>query len=209
MTAQNGKQKQQLPELMVKQKKNDNNDNSKFGSSCNIRIVEYDDEKHSTAFKLLNEEWINKYFGDFGQLEPKDYEVLDHPKECIVDKGGCILVVVVDETSKNEEEEVIGVCALIKNNSPTPRYDYELGKMAVSSKYQGRGVGYKLGQASLHRAKQMGASNVYLESNTILEPAIKLYRKLGFVKVEKNSIQTSPYARCNIQMMWSTEEKGK
>ena len=43
----------------------------------------------------------------------------------------------------------------------------------------------------------IGATRVYLESNTILEPAINLYRKLGFKSVEGGA---SPYGRCNIQM---------
>ena len=41
-----------------------------------------------------------------------------------------------------------------------------------------------------------------LESNTILDPAINLYRKLGFEPVQGG---VSPYDRCNIQMeMWLT-----
>jgi hypothetical protein len=42
------------------------------------------------------------------------------------------------------------------------------------------------------------ADRVYLESNTILEPAIRLYRKLGF---DEFVGEPSPYARCNIQMV--------
>ena len=54
-----------------------------------------------------------------------------------------------------------------------------------------------LGKALLDRAREVGATRVYLESNTILEPAIHLYRKLGFKRVEGGA---SPYDRCNIQM---------
>ncbi|RZL43422.1 MAG: MarR family transcriptional regulator, partial [Pedobacter sp.] len=38
---------------------------------------------------------------------------------------------------------------------------------------------------------------IYLESNTILKPAINLYHKLGF---EKIAGKPTPYTRCNIQM---------
>nr|MCU0634753.1 GNAT family N-acetyltransferase [Gemmatimonadaceae bacterium] len=57
--------------------------------------------------------------------------------------------------------------------------------------------GWRLGTATLERARQMGARRVYLESNTRLAPAIALYRKLGFVPVVG---PPSPYARCDIQM---------
>ncbi|MEE8062491.1 MAG: GNAT family N-acetyltransferase, partial [Gemmatimonadales bacterium] len=74
---------------------------------------------------------------------------------------------------------------------------YELAKMAVSPEAQGKGIGWLLGQAVLDRARELGATTVYLESNTVLEPAIALYRKLGFKRVTG---APSPYARCNIQM---------
>jgi len=74
---------------------------------------------------------------------------------------------------------------------------YELAKMAVSPKAKGKGIGYLLGKACIAKAKQMGANKLYLESNTILKPAISLYHKLGFKKVTGIP---SPYERCNIQM---------
>lgn len=47
-------------------------------------------------------------------------------------------------------------------------------------------------------ARELGATNIYLESNTILEPAINLYHKLGFQKITG---QVSPYERTNIHMV--------
>ena len=52
-------------------------------------------------------------------------------------------------------------------------------------------------QSLLDRAREVGATRVYLESNTILEPAINLYHKLGFKPFEGGA---SPYDRCNVQM---------
>jgi GNAT superfamily N-acetyltransferase len=69
--------------------------------------------------------------------------------------------------------------------------------MGVDPDYQGLGIGYALGKAVLQDARERGAKRVYLESNTILEPAIRLYRKLGFQAFEGRD---SPYQRCNIQM---------
>lgn len=91
--------------------------------------------------------------------------------------------------------EPVGTCALLKMNNP--EFDYELGKMAVSPAVQGRNIGWLLGNAVIERAKSLGAKCLYLESNTILKPAISLYHKLGFVKVVGPA---SPYERSNIQM---------
>jgi GNAT superfamily N-acetyltransferase len=89
----------------------------------------------------------------------------------------------------------VGVCALIKMDDPV--YDFELAKMAVSPLAQGKNIGWLLGQAVIKKAKLLGASKLYLESNTILAPAINLYHKLGFQKVVGHA---TPYERCNIQM---------
>lgn len=89
-------------------------------------------------------------------------------------KGGEILVALY----KNEP---VGVCALLKMNDEY--YDYELSKLAVSPKVQGKGIGVLLGQTTINRAKELGGRNLYLESNTILKPAIHIYEKLGFKKI--------------------------
>lgn len=94
------------------------------------------------------------------------------------------------------QEQPVGVCALIKKDHPV--FDYELGKMAVSPAAQGKNIGFLLGKAILDKARALGARNVFLESNTLLKPAISLYYKLGF---EKISGYPSPYERSNIQMM--------
>ncbi|WP_419800618.1 bifunctional helix-turn-helix transcriptional regulator/GNAT family N-acetyltransferase [Mucilaginibacter sp.] len=158
-------------------------DQQKHRESDKVQIVDYK-PKYAEAFKLLNEEWISKYF----KMEEADYKALDDPEGYILNNGGQIIVALYDH-------QPVGVCALLKMDSPT--YDYELAKMAVSPKAQGKNIGFLLGQAALKKAGAMGAKKVYLESNTILKPAINLYHKLGFQKVAGHA---SPYERCNIQM---------
>ena len=77
------------------------------------------------------------------------------------------------------------------------RYDFELAKMAVSPKAQGKNIGWLLGQAIIEKAKALGGKLMYLESNTSLKPAINLYYKLGFKKIVGRA---TPYERSNIQM---------
>jgi DNA-binding MarR family transcriptional regulator/GNAT superfamily N-acetyltransferase len=153
----------------------------KLRESHDVQIVSYE-PKYQSAFKQLNVEWITTWF----KMEEADYRSLDHPAEYILDKGGHILVAL-------HHNIPVGVCALIKMNSDT----FELAKMAVAPDAKGKGIGFMLGNAAAKKAKEEGAQKLYLESNTILKPAISLYQKLGFKKVTG---YPSPYQRCNIQM---------
>ena len=167
-------QKTLLRRVMEKKKERD---------SLKVEIVDYLPE-YQDVFRSLNVEWISKYF----TMEESDYKALDDPQGYILGKGGLILVACY-------EDEPLGVCALIKMNDG--EYDFELAKMAVSPKAQGKNVGFLLANAIIEKAKSLGATKIYLESNTILKPAINLYHKLGFQKVAG---KPTPYARCNIQM---------
>jgi DNA-binding MarR family transcriptional regulator/N-acetylglutamate synthase-like GNAT family acetyltransferase len=157
-------------------------DEKKLRESKDVQIVDYT-SAYQSAFRELNVEWISQYF----KMEESDYKALDHPDEYILNKGGHIFIALYNN-------EPIGACALIKMDNDM----FELAKMAVSPKAKGKGIGYLLGLAGIEKARQLGAKKLYLESNTILKPAINLYHKLGFKKV--NGIP-SPYERCNIQMI--------
>jgi len=164
-------------------------DQKKLRESRAVTIVAYE-EKYQEAFKSLNEQWISTYF----KMEKGDYNALDDPENYILNKGGKIFVALY-------ENEPVGVCALIKMDDA--EYDFELAKMAVSPKIQGKSIGWLLGSAVVNAAKELGASKLYLESNTILKPAINLYHKLGFKKIVG---RVTPYERCNIQMELDLEQ---
>ena len=146
-----------------------------------VEILDYAPEFHED-FKRLNYAWIEQHF----QLEEADHQSLNHPDEKILKPGGHIFMA-------RHQDEIVGTCALIKSDTNT----YELAKMTVTEKARGKGIGWLLGQAAIDKARELGAETVFLESNTVLEPAIKLYQKLGFRKVVGHP---SPYQRCNIQM---------
>lgn len=155
----------------------------KLRESSQVKVVPYQ-PAYQRAFHDLNEEWISKYF----KMEASDYKALDDPEGHILKKGGHIFVALYND-------EPVGVCALIPMKDPD--YDFELAKMAVSPRAQGKSIGWLLGKACIEKARELGASKLYLESNTILKPAISLYHKMGFQKV---AARKSPYERANIQM---------
>lgn len=149
--------------------------------STEVKIHEYQ-PAYAEVFYRLNEAWISKYF----VMEPSDHAYLNHPQEKIIDHGGYILFA-------EYENKIVGCCALINNENGI----YELSKMAVDPAAQGKHIGKILGEAIIQKARSIGAKKVFLNSNTILETAINLYKKLGFTEVPIN-MQT--YVRSNIQM---------
>ena len=148
-----------------------------------VTIVPYD-ESLASHFKTLNYAWIEKYF----KVEDADEKVLSHPGQYIISKGGTIIFAQLDG-------KIVGTVALIKLDNDT----FELAKMAVDEKFQGRHVGKKLGLAILEEARNLKAHTVVLESNKKLLPALSLYKKLGFVPICTDH-QKSIYQRANISM---------
>lgn len=146
-----------------------------------LSFIPYE-EQFQDQYSRLNEAWITQYF----ELEETDRKSLQDPEGYILNKGGYIALGVLGG-------EVVATCALIKMQNNT----YELAKMTVDDSMRGLGVGELIGQHVIEKAKEFGAAKLYLESNTQLVPAIRLYQKLGFVRVEGPQ---SPYARCDIQM---------
>ncbi len=153
----------------------------KIRESAAVEIVDYTPQ-YAADFRLLNHEWIIKYF----KLEAADNLALDNPQGYILDKGGRIFVA-------KYKGKTVGVVALLKMKDG----GYELAKMAVSPTAQGKNIGFLLGKHAIEKAKELKAHRVFLESNTLLKPAINLYKKLGFKKIIGGQ---SPYERADIQM---------
>ena len=154
-----------------------------IAAQSGLQIVDFA-PGYAEAFKQLNIEWISRYF----VLEAKDQQALYHPRAQIIDRGGVILMALIND-------EPVGTVALIPYDNNT----LELAKMAVRPAQQGRGIGLALGEAALSRARQMEAKRLYLESNDKLAPALALYQKLGFRHLPQ-AREESPYARCNVFM---------
>ncbi len=135
-----------------------------------VRIVPYR-PSHQTAFRTLNEEWTARCW----TMEQSDYECLEHPQRSILDKGGRILVAL-------HQGKPVGVCALLRFSGRV----YELARHAVAPAVQGRGVGMRLAKAAVAQAKKLGGERVVLKSNVLLKAALHIYKKLGFVELDKN-----------------------
>ena len=141
----------------------------------------------AAAFRDLNLAWVEKYF----TVEAADRAQLEDPQTHILDRGGSILIA-------EYAGEVVGTVGLV------PGHDdgvLELTKMSAREDIQGKGIGRALMDAAITKSRQMGASHIWLETNTSLAAALALYRKSGFRELTGDELTPTPYNRCNCQMI--------
>jgi len=146
-----------------------------------VKIIGYTPEHHA-YFRQFNEAWITEHF----VLEEIDHQLLRDPQTNIINNGGYIFMATYNN-------EVVGTCALIRLTDLT----FELAKMAVAEHARGKGIGHALVSHCIAFSKSMGIRKIELLSNTILAPAISLYRKLGFKEVP---LPKTEFQRANIKM---------
>lgn len=138
------------------------------------------------AFRDINLEWIERFFA----VEAKDREVLGNPQKYILDPGGAILLAV-------DGEQPVGVVSLVVMGEGS----VELAKMGVRPEAQGKGAGRMLVAAAIDAARSMGMQRIYIETNSTLDAALKLYRDAGFRPLREAI--PSPYARADMQLeLW-------
>jgi putative acetyltransferase len=147
-----------------------------------IRSFQPGDE---TAFRTLNEQWINRYF----KVEPKDRATLLDPRKTILEPGGRILLAIVGGRP-------VGCCALLLMGEG----EFELSKLAVAPGLQGKGIGRRLLGAAIETARSLHARRLYLETNHILTPAVRLYESVGFRHLDPSEVTPSSYDRADVYM---------
>jgi len=126
-------------------------------------------------FRAINIQWISSMY----RVEQADLDVLDHPRERIIDP--------------------VGACALRKTGDGC----FELTKMGVLETARGLKAGEFLLKAVIARAQDIGAERLYLLSNKKSEAAIHLYEKLGFVHdAEIMRDYGARYERCDVAMRY-------
>ena len=154
------------------------------------RIVDFD-PRWRGDFARLNLEWLRRWF----VVEPVDEEVLGDPETHILADGGRVLFALHDDSGGGER--AVGTVALRHDGGGV----YELTKMAVEPGMRGSGVGRALLLAAIDRYRGLGGRELYLESSSILEPALALYESAGFVH-HPAPRPGSHYARADVHMVW-------
>jgi putative acetyltransferase len=146
-----------------------------------VEIILYE-TMYAGDFKKLNLDWLDKY----GLTEEADLLMLDYPEREILATGGVIYLAKVGEL-------IAGSAALINEGKGV----FELAKMAVADDYKGKGISKLLIEKCLEKATELEAKKIYLQSNSQLTTAIKLYEKYGFKHVP---VVDSHYTTADVMM---------
>jgi RimJ/RimL family protein N-acetyltransferase len=78
-----------------------------------------------------------------------------------------------------EGDRVVGWCDILPGWHHALRHCGSVG-MGLLPQYRGRGLGQRLLEACLTRAKDVGISRIELEARADNEHALRLYRRMGF-----------------------------
>ncbi len=145
-------------------------------------IVPYQ-AKYRDAFRDINLNWLEKYF----YVEPFDAEVLNNPEQYILDKGGKILVAVLDK-------QPVGVVGIMPGEDLL-----EITKMGVVESARGKGIGKALFEAALQACQSYPNKRIDIFTSRKLPTAFRLYRNYGFVEVP---FDNTIYKRCTARLEW-------
>lgn len=153
-----------------------------------LQIVDYDEKKHHDAFRKLNEKWISDLF----DITADDIHDIDHPYENIIEPGGYIYIA---------EYNGIPVGSFALMPCLQQQYDWELVKFAVDPGIRGVGIGKRLIETILTKARHIGGYRLYIESNSRCGAALHLLEKYGFKYLQGPSRQPDRYdVRLALQM---------
>lgn len=137
------------------------------------------------AFYSLNESWILEHFF----MDERDKRILGDPVSTVIDPGGEIFFI-------EKSGIVVGCCALL----PMEDRSWEVAKMAVAGTQRGKGLGRQLLASVIEHAKAVGACKLCLKTSSLLQPAIHLYRSMGFQIVASENSMLCRNARADVFM---------
>lgn len=141
-------------------------------------------------FYRLNAQWLERHF----RIEDIDRAVLSDPEQHIIEPGGAIFFARLGE-------EVIGTCALLQESPGV----FELTKMGVDETFRGLGAGRRLLDACIDEFHRRNGRTLFLESNSRLTTALRMYEKAGFV-MQPSIRPGSHYERADVYMVYHRGE---
>lgn len=147
-----------------------------------IRILPFQPH-HAESFAAINRDWLDAH----DLYEEADGKLIYSPQAAILDIGGEILIA-------EDAGRVVGSVVLL----PAGEGAFELAKLAVVPELRRRGLGRRLSEHAIARARERGARRMVLSSNSRLQAAIALYESLGFCHVAPPAVPA--YTTADVYM---------
>ena len=153
--------------------------------NAELEIVPYEPALKEHFYRL-NAQWLERHF----RIEEIDKVLLGDPERHVLAPGGAIFFARL-------AGEVIGTCALLQE----PPGVYELSKMGVDETFRGMGAGRRLLAAAIEEFHRRGGKELFLESNSRLKTALRMYEQAGFV-MQPTVRSGSHYERADVYMVY-------
>lgn len=118
---------------------------------------------------------VSGVLAEFGlpfDLKSKDSDLIDIEGN-YSDRGGAFDIL------EDGVGRILGTCGLYRIDHET----IELRKMYFVPEIRGLGIGWLILSRAVDRARDMGYRTMVLETTTVLEQAIRLYQRFGFVRI--------------------------
>lgn len=136
-----------------------------------IEVIECKDENIIVHIKELFNEYANSLGFD---LSFQNFQrELDNLPGDYSPPRGCLL-------SATYKDKIIGCVALRPLNNKI----CEMKRLYVKPEFRGLGIGKKLVQRIIEKAKELNYNYMRLDTIEFMEEAIKLYKSLGFYEIE-------------------------
>lgn len=146
-----------------------------------IKILNYK-AQYQQDYKRISLTWLHE--NDL--YESIDGIMLDNPKNEILDKGGFIYLAMVDK-------QIAGTVTI----KPSSNNSYEILKLGVDENHRRIGIGKILLEHCIQQAIELNVDKIFLESNSKLKSAIRLYTKLGFREI---TLHNTTYKVSDLKM---------
>ena len=159
-------------------------------TSAALEVVPYEPALKEHFYRL-NAQWLERHF----RIEDIDREMLGDPERYVLAPGGAIFFARL-------AGEVIGTCALLQESPGV----YELSKMGVDETFRGMGAGRCLLAAAIAEFQRRGGHQLFLESNSRLKTALRMYEQVGFV-LQPSVRPGSHYERADVYMVYQPDRK--
>ncbi|RDI98510.1 GNAT family N-acetyltransferase [Dyella solisilvae] len=157
--------------------------------AAKLEIVPYDPALKEHFYRL-NAQWLERHF----RIEDIDRELLGDPERHVLAPGGVIFFARL-------AGEVIGTCALLQESPGV----YELSKMGVDETFRGMGAGRSLLAAAIAEFHRRDGKELFLESNSRLKTALRMYEQVGFV-MQPAARPGSHYERADVYMVYEPKQ---
>ncbi len=148
-----------------------------------VRDFEREDQRVVQA--LINE-GLRQRFGKVNEsMNPDLFDI----EETYIAQDAVFIVV-------EHQGDVIGCGALIheEGSNETAR----IVRVSVRAKYQGHGLGHKISELLIERARKKGYKEILVETNSDWESALKLYQSLGFQEYSRTNVPEYGYTEVNM-----------